>query len=91
MKTEHPVEGLIPPALLEQVEALAAAERRPASDMLREAVEGYLQKRRALAATNPQQPRRTAQEAAARILERRKHHLLPEGETIRDLMTYGRA
>jgi hypothetical protein len=55
--------------------------------MLREAVEGYLQERHKRAVTSSQQLPSSAQEAAARILERRKHHLLPEGETIRDLMT----
>ena len=59
--------------------------------MLREAVEGYLQERHKRAVTSSQQLPSSAQDAAARILERRKHHLLPEGETIRDLMTYGRA
>ena len=91
MKTGPITEHLIPRALLEQIEALAAVERRPASDMLREAVEGYLQERHTRAVTSSQQLPSSAQEAAARILERRKHHLLPEGETIRDLMTYGRA
>ena len=36
MKTGPITEHLIPRALLEQIEALAAVERRPASDMLRE-------------------------------------------------------
>ena len=91
MKTQSDSEHLIPPSLLELVEALAAAEGRAPSDMLRAAVEGYLQERRALAANGARRSPRTAQEAAARILERRKHHVLPEGETIRDLMNYGRA
>ncbi len=93
MKTQTHFETLIPPSLLEQVEALAAAEHRPAGDMLREAIEGFLRERRALPASEVagQQSARTAQAAAARILERRKRHLLPDGVTIRDLMTYGRA
>jgi hypothetical protein len=33
----------------------------------------------------------TPQEAAARMLERRKHHKLPDGTTIHDLITFGRA
>ncbi len=36
-------------------------------------------------------PKRTAQEAAARMLNRRQFHRLPEGKTIRDMITYGRA
>jgi hypothetical protein len=36
-------------------------------------------------------PKRTPAEAAARMLANRKLHPLPEGMTIRDLMTYGRA
>ena len=42
MKTQRYMEQMIPPDLLKQVEALAAAEHRPASEMLREAVEAYL-------------------------------------------------
>jgi hypothetical protein len=81
-----------PTALLEQVEAQAAAENRPVTDILREAVEAYIKQRRS---GTPRQseavPLRTPQEAAERILENRKHHKLPEGESIRSLMTYGRA
>ncbi|MGD0632721.1 MAG: hypothetical protein ABSA13_00385 [Beijerinckiaceae bacterium] len=95
MKTHDKAEELIPLALLQQVETAAAAEHRSARDMLREAVESYLSARRMLAASGAgQQPspqRRTPREAAARILERRKFHPLPEGTTIRDMMTYGRA
>ena len=36
-------------------------------------------------------PKRTPQEAAARMLARRQFHRLPEGTTIRDLMAFGRA
>jgi hypothetical protein len=36
-------------------------------------------------------PNRTPQQAAARIRELRKGNRLPEGETIRDLINYGRA
>ena len=94
MNAQTPIEHLIPFALLEQIEALAAAERRPASDMLREAVEGYLQERRAKidsSVAEPIAPRRDLQQVVERILELRKGHVLPEGVTIRDLMTYGRA
>jgi predicted transcriptional regulator len=36
-------------------------------------------------------PGRTPAQAAARILELRKGNTLPEGETIKDLINYGRA
>ena len=93
MKMHDKAKELIPPALLEQVEAVAAAEHRSARDMLREAIEGYLSARQPHAAPGAGQPpeRRTPQEAATRILERRKFHTLPDGATIRDMMTYGRA
>ena len=38
-----------------------------------------------------QTQKRSPQEAAARMLNRRPLHHLPESTTIRDLMTYGRA
>jgi predicted DNA-binding protein len=93
MKAESQAHDLIPPALLEQLEAMAAAEHRPARDMLREAVERYLRERRALAAAaeRPFARELTPREAVARILELRKGNVLPEGVTIRDLMSYGRA
>ncbi len=93
MKTQYPAEPLIPAALLEQVEALAAAEHRAAGDMLREAVEGYLQERRGTidASLARSESRRDLQQVVDRILELRKGNALPEGVTIRDLMTYGRA
>jgi hypothetical protein len=89
-----PSDALLPPALLAEIEAMAAAEHRPAREMLREAVERYLQDRRPFAGVNNSgstAPLRTPQQAAARMLERRKFHPLPEGMSIRDLMTFGRA
>ena len=67
---------------------LALSVGRSADEIVREAVAFWEehQMRRQTPDT-----KRTPMEAAARILERRKHHKLPEGETIRDLMTYGRA
>lgn len=38
-----------------------------------------------------EQIRHTPAEAAARILELRKGNILPEGETIKDLINHGRA
>ncbi|MDR3461227.1 MAG: hypothetical protein P4L76_02790 [Beijerinckiaceae bacterium] len=93
MKGHDKAKELISPALLEQIEAVAAAEHRSAPDMLREMIEGYLSSRHAVAASGVGQPpeRRTPREAAARILERRKFHPLPDGATIRDMLTHGRA
>lgn len=72
-------DGLIPPALLAEVEAIAAVEHRPARDMVREALERYLQERQTstLQVSGRLSPKRTPQEAAARMLERRKGHTLP--------------
>jgi len=92
MKAEGHIYELIPPALLAEVEVVASAEHRSASEMVREAIELYLQERRTQVANDsePWTPR-TPQEAAARILELRKGNFLPEDETIRDLINYGRA
>jgi hypothetical protein len=46
MKTGHPVDALIPPSLLAEIEAAAAEEHRPARDLVGEAVERYLSERR---------------------------------------------
>lgn len=46
MKTERPVDALIPPGLLAEIEAAAAEEHRPARELVGEAVERYLSERR---------------------------------------------
>jgi hypothetical protein len=46
MKTRHPADALIPPGLLAEIEAAAAEERRPARELVGEAVERYLSERR---------------------------------------------
>jgi len=95
MKTNPtPENPLIPPSLLEQVQAMAAAEHRPASEILRDAIESYQRDHRGvveLARENPSAAPRSPQQAVARILERRQYRNLPDGMTIRDLMTLGRA
>jgi metal-responsive CopG/Arc/MetJ family transcriptional regulator len=93
MEPPNQIDFTLPPALLAEVEAMAAGEHRSARDILREAVESYVQARRPFAGVNgvSATPQRSAQEAAARMLERRKLHSLPEGISIRDLMTFGRA
>jgi predicted component of type VI protein secretion system len=46
MKTGHPADALISPGLLAEIEAAAAEERRPARELVGEAVERYLSERR---------------------------------------------
>ncbi len=77
---------LIPPPLLAEVEAVAAAENRAAHEVVREAVECYVRARRPLS-----RQKLTPGEAGARMLERRKGNVLPEGVTIRDLQIHGRS
>ena len=77
--------------MLEQIEALAAAERRPVGEMLREAVESHLQERRSSGGSGVSAASRTPQQAAARIRELRRGNVLPDGVTLRELMTYRRA
>jgi hypothetical protein len=79
----------IPPALLAEVEAAAELEHRPAVDLVKAALERYLAERQSAVETPV--PKRTAAEAVERMLEQRKGNVLPEGVTIRRLLTYGRA
>ncbi len=67
--------------------ALAASTGRSADELVQEAL--ALWERRA----ERQAPRQkhTPAEAAARIRELRKGVVLPEGETIKDLINHGRA
>ena len=92
MKIESEPDELIPPALLAQVEALAAAQHRTAQDVMRDAIEHYLRKRQAAAKEGGSLPgaKLTPQEAVERILELRKGNILPDGVTIHDLQTHGR-
>ena len=82
--------SLIPPALVAQIEAAADEEHRTAADVIRDALERYLVQMHGR--TNPTPaPRRSPAEAAARMRARRIGNILPEGVSIRDLMTHGRA
>ena len=94
MKSIDPDEALLPAALLDEIEAVAAVEHRSAREMLREAVERFLRDR-LLAANVEASPvateRRSPREAASRMIERRKLHPLPDGVTIGDLLIFGRA
>jgi predicted transcriptional regulator len=78
----------LPPDQQAHLTELAASLGRTADEILREAVALWEEHQTQRAAPKI---KRTPAEAAARILERRKNHKLPEGETIRDLVTYGRA
>jgi hypothetical protein len=78
----------LPPALMAAVEAAAAEAHRSMDEIVREALEHYLAQshhRETLVA------RRTPADAAARMRQRRDGSRLPDGVTIRDLMTDGRA
>jgi Arc/MetJ-type ribon-helix-helix transcriptional regulator len=68
--------------------ALVAHFGRSASEIVQEALVLWEAKQ---AERQAEQPTHTPAEAAARILELRKGNILPEGETIKDLINYGRA
>lgn len=46
MKTENSPDTLLPPSLLAEVQAAADEEHRPSAELVREAIERYLQDRR---------------------------------------------
>ena len=77
----------MPAGWLAEVEAVAAEEHRPVSELVRDVVRRYIEERRAGRPTIEHGPA----EAAAHILELRKGNILPEGETIEDLINRGRA
>jgi hypothetical protein len=89
MRSKDPIETLVPPDLLVEVEAAARQERRQPWELVREAVTRYLEQRRARQGPAPE-PVHTPAEAVARILELRKGNLLPPGVTIKDLINFGR-
>ena len=74
----------VPPGLAAELELIAARQHRQAADVLREAVERYLAAIRETAAEEPM----PLAEMVERMLANRTK--LPEGVTIRDLMTEGR-
>jgi hypothetical protein len=82
---------VIPPALAAEIKAVAADEHRPATDIVRDALERYLTDWRKRTSEALEKPKRTPVEAAARLREFRKGNVLPDGVTIEDLMTHGRA
>lgn len=87
-----PTDALLPEVLLAEVEAVAAYENRPAREILREAVERYLRDRPFAGANGvASEVRPDPIGVARRMRERRKLHPLPDGMSIRDLLTFGRA
>lgn len=69
--------------------ALAASAGRSADELVRDALAEWEQRQAERHA--PVRPPHTPAEAAARILELRKGNILPEGETIKELIDHGRA
>jgi hypothetical protein len=84
----------IPSALVAEIRAAADDEHRPAAELVREALERYLadwRKATSLADRGRTPSKRTPAEAAARLRELREGNVLPDGISLRDLMTHGRA
>lgn len=74
----------VPPGLAAELELIAARQHRRPADVLREAVERYLAASRGMPVEEPM----PLAEMVERMLATRTK--LPEGVTIRDLMTEGR-
>jgi metal-responsive CopG/Arc/MetJ family transcriptional regulator len=95
MKSRSDTQVSIPPALVTELQAAADEEHRPTADVVRDALERYLADWRrggGLAHDGAiDAARRSPAEALARMRERRRGNILPDGATIRDLMTHGRA
>ncbi len=79
----------IPSALTARIEEAARIQHRPPSDVVRTALEQYL-KNSSLPVSNSS-GMRSPIEAAARMRQSRPGNTLPEGITLRELMTHGRA
>jgi len=84
MRPDGTADLTIPVNLRAQLEATAAAQHRPAAEVLRVALEQYLDAWRSKATRSPA-------EAAARMRQSRTGNILPDGTTLRDLMIHGRA
>jgi hypothetical protein len=78
----------IPDALAKRLAAVGASPERVALDALQHAADDLERGQRAAAGAIVE---RTPTEAAARMRRSRPSNVLPEGITIRDLMSYGRA
>ena len=82
---EHLSDLAVPASLAARLSEVADAEHRRPLDVLQDAVDLYIR-----AKQSSGEPRRTRAEAAARMRQSRSGNTLPEGVTIRDLMTFGR-
>jgi hypothetical protein len=78
----------LPPALLTALEAAAADVHRPANEIVREALEGYLAELHSHPHGTPDAQSRSA--TVARMLERRRGRHLSPGVTIEDVIAWGR-
>jgi hypothetical protein len=87
-KTENTSDLAIPPALAVRLQAAAEEQHRPAHDVLRDAVEGYL---RAWQPVTPSTTQRSPTEAAARMMRARQGNVRLDDAALRDLMIHGRA
>jgi hypothetical protein len=86
-KTENTSDLAIPPALAAQLQAAAEEQHRPARDVLRDALEGYLRAWRPLTSSNQRPPA----QAAARMIRARRSNARLDDAALRDLMTHGGA
>jgi hypothetical protein len=87
-KTDNTTDLAIPSALAVRLQAMAEEQHRPARDVLRDAVEGYLRAWRPL---TPSTTQRSPMEAAARMMRARQSNVRLDDAALRDLMTHGRA
>ena len=76
----------LPPEQEAHLAAVAADTGRSTDELVQEAVALWEERRRANA-----KPKHNPAEAAARLRELRKGNFLPEGETLKDLISHGRA
>jgi len=80
----------LPPDQEARLTALATSAGRSSDEIVQEALSLW-EERQARELRHAARPKHTPQQAAARIRELRKGNRLPEGETIEDLINYGRA
>jgi hypothetical protein len=78
----------IPAPLQAEIRAVAAIARRPADEIVQEALEGYLADHHAHLRVGPDAQARTA--TVARMLKRRSERKLSVGVTIDDVIAWGR-
>lgn len=80
----------LPPDQEAYLAAIAASTGRSADELVQEALSLWEEQQTRQRQQAPK-PKHTPAEATARIRELRKGHFLPKGETIEDLISYGRA